>query len=82
MKGLLLPSRIGVRFGRRPMLTVGLAIVAAFLAMAVFAPQIAAYDPIYHDTGAKLLPPSWAHPFGTDNFGRDVLSRIGYRVKG
>ena len=58
------------------MLTVGLGIVGAFVSMALFAPLVAPYDPIYQDAAAKLLSPSWAHPFGTDNFGRDVLSRV------
>lgn len=34
------------------------------------------YDPYTTDAASKLLPPSAAHPFGTDNFGRDVLSRV------
>jgi peptide/nickel transport system permease protein len=58
------------------MLAVGLAIIGAFVAMAVFAPLAAPYDPIFQDATVKLLAPSWAHPFGTDNFGRDVLSRV------
>jgi peptide/nickel transport system permease protein len=49
--------------------------VAAVL-LALFAPLIAPYDPIAHDTANALQPPSRAHPFGTDNFGRDVLSRV------
>ncbi|MGB2891965.1 MAG: ABC transporter permease, partial [Albidovulum sp.] len=58
------------------MLLAGLTILGAFVAMAVFAPLVAPYDPILHDAGAKLQPPSLVHPFGTDNFGRDVLSRV------
>ena len=34
------------------------------------------YDPNKIDTSMKLLPPSLAHPFGTDNMGRDILSRL------
>jgi len=62
--------------GRRPMLACGLAILGTFLALALLAPWVAPHDPILHDAGPKLLAPSWAHPFGTDNFGRDVLSRV------
>lgn len=76
MTARLLAPGFSARFGRRPMLTVGLAIIGAFVAMAVLAPLVAPYDPIFQDAGAKLMPPSWAHPFGTDNFGRDVLSRV------
>lgn len=58
------------------MLLTGLAILGAFVAMALLAPLVAPYDPIYQDAAVKLQPPSLAHPFGTDNFGRDVLSRV------
>ena len=62
--------------GRRPVLVTGGAIIAGFVLLALLAPVIAPYDPILQDGGARLLPPSLAHPFGTDNFGRDVLSRV------
>ena len=76
MSALLLSPRLRTRLGRHGMLTTGLAILGGFILMAVLAPLIAPYDPILQDTTAKLLPPSWAHPFGTDNFGRDVFSRV------
>lgn len=47
-------------------------VVAAFLISLFWTP----YDPYATDAASKLLPPSAAHPFGTDNFGRDVLSRV------
>lgn len=48
-----------------------------FWVLLAIAPQIfAPHDPIAQDLAATLQPPSLAHPFGTDNFGRDVLSRI------
>ncbi|MEW1721861.1 ABC transporter permease subunit [Streptomyces sp. NPDC093109] len=37
-----------------------------------------ARDPLALDTGARLRAPSWAHPFGTDALGRDVLARVGH----
>lgn len=46
--------------------------------IAIFAPLIAPYDPTYQDYSAVLAEPSWAHPFGTDEYGRDILSRIIY----
>jgi peptide/nickel transport system permease protein len=76
MSALLLSPRLRTRLGRHGMLTTGLAILGGFILMAMLAPLIAPYDPILQDTTAKLLPPSWAHPFGTDNFGRDVFSRV------
>jgi peptide/nickel transport system permease protein len=62
--------------GQRPILLIGLAILGTFLMTAIFARFVAPYDPLFQDGAARLLPPSMAHPFGTDNFGRDVLSRV------
>jgi len=59
-----------------PMGLAGLALVTAFLLMALFAPWIAPYDPIALDVRAKFQPPSAAHWAGTDHLGRDLLSRI------
>ncbi|WP_235815701.1 ABC transporter permease [Cypionkella psychrotolerans] len=68
--------RWGARFGRRRMLVAGVGILAAFVILAFMAPYAAPYDPIFQDGTARLMAPSPAHPFGTDNFGRDVLSRV------
>lgn len=76
MSALSLSPRLRARLGRHAMLATGLAILGGFVLVAALAPLIAPYDPILQDTGAKLLSPSWAHPFGTDNFGRDVFSRV------
>ena len=46
--------------------------------MAILAPYLAPYDPIKMLPGMKLHPPSAAHWFGTDSYGRDILSRILY----
>jgi len=53
----------------------GAAIVLLMIACAAFPDAIAPYGPNRFDYRNVLKPPSWAHPFGTDNFGRDVLSR-------
>ena len=50
--------------------------VVLFILTAIFAPFIAPYDPNYADFAAYLQGPSSAHLLGTDNYGRDVLSRI------
>ena len=44
--------------------------------LGIFGPVIAPYDPLASNTAHALKPPSWTHPFGTDNLGRDVLSRV------
>jgi peptide/nickel transport system permease protein len=57
-------------------LAVGLIIVAAMLAIAIFAPWIAPYDPNDQNVILNLADPSLEHLFGNDQFGRDVLSRV------
>ena len=67
--------RIGL--GGQPVaLYLGGGLIACWLLLALFAGLIAPYDPDAHDLAAFLQPPNLAHPFGTDNFGRDVFSRI------
>ena len=60
----------------------GLLIVALVILAALLAPVIGRYDPEEGDYDHILARPTAAHPFGTDNFGRDVLTRVlfGYRV--
>jgi len=56
---------------------VGLVIVALFFLLAIFGQAIAPYNPYAQDiTGSKLLAPSLEHPMGTDELGRDLLSRV------
>lgn len=50
--------------------------VALIVLIALFAPLIAPYSPTEQNFSVALQGPSWAHPFGTDQFGRDVLSRV------
>ncbi len=64
------------RLGRRGTLLAGAGLLAAILAASVFASSLSPYDPIAQNLRNTLQPPSWSHPFGTDNFGRDVLSRV------
>src|SRR5581483_5160093 len=60
---------------RRVSFVIGIVILAAFILMAFFPGLFAPYDPLAFDYQAIMQPPSKAHLFGTDNFGRDVLSR-------
>jgi peptide/nickel transport system permease protein len=60
---------------------VGLWIVVVLALLAIFAPVLAPYDPLEGIgglRGARLVPPSWAHPMGTDDLSRDILSRVLY----
>jgi peptide/nickel transport system permease protein len=65
-------------FISRPLALVGVMILIAICVGAVFAPLLAPYDPSKLAPDARLLPPSAAHWFGTDQFGRDTLSRVIY----
>jgi peptide/nickel transport system permease protein len=63
----LLQNKLGVTGG---------AIVLFFLLIAFLAPLISPHDPTWFKTEDRIRPPSTQYPFGTDLFGRDVLSRI------
>ena len=59
-----------------PGLSIGGAMLALLLVAGVIGPRVSPYDAFSHDFDQILQPPSAAHPFGTDNFGRDVLTRV------
>ena len=56
----------------------GLVIILVIVLGAALAPVLAPYDPTEIDYEAMIAPPSWAHPLGTDEIGRDILSRLIY----
>ena len=58
--------------------TFGVIICLFWIFAAIFAPIIAPYDPILQDLTIRLQAPGSAHWFGTDNFGRDIFSRVIY----
>jgi peptide/nickel transport system permease protein len=64
------------RLRRRRSAVFGLAVVAIFVVVALFAPWLAPFDPIETSWSAIRQAPSAAHWFGTDDIGRDVLSRV------
>jgi peptide/nickel transport system permease protein len=57
-------------------LVIGGSILIVLVAAALLAPWVAPYDPLEQNTRNTLQTPSLEHPFGTDNFGRDVFSRV------
>jgi peptide/nickel transport system permease protein len=65
----------------QPLGTAGLFVILAMAFAAAFAPWVAPYDPLAVDYSAMLAAPSLEHWFGTDAFGRDVLSRIIYGAR-
>ena len=66
---------------KKPLGAAGAFIIAVMLLVALFAARLAPYDPYAADYGAQFMRPSGAHWFGTDEFGRDVLSRIMYGAR-
>lgn len=64
-----------------PLAAIGVLLVIVFLVFAIFAPWIAPQDPAMIDLPARLSAPSHAHWFGTDELGRDILSRVIYGAR-
>jgi len=84
------PSLIAERSGvgwvlrdlfRRRSAQIGGLIVLSLVLMALFAPWLAPYDPYDINVRERLLPPSFTHPFGTDDLGRDLFSRVIYGAR-
>jgi peptide/nickel transport system permease protein len=74
-------SRAAPLLRSHPLAAVGLFFLLAFLVMAVFAPWLAPYNPAALDLVHRLAPPSRAHLLGTDELGRDMLSRLIYGAR-
>jgi peptide/nickel transport system permease protein len=67
--------------GYNVLATAGVILVAVFTLSALLAPWIAPWDPAYIDLPARLSAPSWGHWCGTDELGRDILSRLIYGAR-
>ena len=75
-------AEVAARFVRtKPLGAAGAVIILGMLFLAVFAQILAPYDPYVGDYGLQFARPSAEHWFGTDEFGRDVLSRIMYGAR-
>jgi peptide/nickel transport system permease protein len=81
--GLFLRVRdaLGHRAVRNRLFLTGCLVLSVFLLCALLAPLLAPHDPTSLSLRARLLPPSTAHWFGTDELGRDVLSRTIYGAR-
>jgi peptide/nickel transport system permease protein len=69
------------RFRRNRLAVIGFALIGIFVLIAIFASIISPFDPIQQNYDQLLQPPSITHWFGTDNLGRDVLSRVIYGTR-
>ena len=70
------------KFSRHRLATLGLVVITILVASAIFVDALSPYDPLRINMRSRLQPPSLAHPFGTDDLGRDQLARsmLGGRV--
>src|SRR5450432_2529497 len=76
------PARRALRrLFKRKGAVVGLIVIATFILLAVFAPLIVPFDPITTSWSLVRKPPSALHWFGTDDLGRDLLSRVVYGAR-
>lgn len=71
-------KEIVLRFLRNKAAIFGLFIVLILIYCSLFPQTVTQYDPIKQNLSDSFLPPSSEHPFGTDNFGRDVFTRVVY----
>ena len=80
-------ARLARRFLGQRAFVVGAGILAVIVALALLAPLIAPHDPYVQNLAARNVPPvwyprgSWLHPLGTDQLGRDYLSRVLYGAR-
>lgn len=63
-------------FGENPLTAAAFVIFTLLLLCALIGPYVVPYDPLMTNTEMRMVPPSWAHPFGTDHLGRDIFSRV------
>jgi peptide/nickel transport system permease protein len=69
------------RFTRNKAALISAFVLVIMIVIAIFGPSIAPYDPVKIGTGSRLTPPSREFLFGTDQFGRDVFSRVLYGTR-
>jgi peptide/nickel transport system permease protein len=63
---------------RKPLGTASAVIILLLILVACLAAVVSPYDPLTVSEAERLQPPNWIHPMGTDNLGRDILSRVIY----
>lgn len=69
------------RFLRHRPAVLGASLILVYCLAALFAPALARYDPLSMSAGPRLYPPNIIHWFGTDEFGRDIFSRVLYGAR-
>jgi len=74
-------EKVGILIRKQPLGAVGLILVVAMVVMAVFADYISPYDPELNDFAAMLVAPGADYWLGTDQFGRDIMTRLIYGAR-
>lgn len=75
------PATVAQRTLRNPLSLAGLVVMGLLIGLAALAPLVTRYDPLKTDVLQRLQPPSSDHPLGTDQLGRDLLTRIIYGTR-
>lgn len=76
------PLKVKIKkFSKNKRAVIGLSVVIIFIILAIIAPIISPYNPIEQNMGERLHSPSATHIFGTDEFGRDIFSRVLYGTR-
>lgn len=74
-------GRFAATLREHPSLAIGLVIISIVVIAALIGPLVMPYGPLATNPKMKLMPPSPAHLMGTDNFGRDILTRVVYAAR-
>ena len=74
-------AEVAKRLRRNPSAVAGGTLVGVLVLAGLFAPLLTPYDPTKQELLNVLQGPSWAHPLGTDNLGRDILARLLYGAR-
>lgn len=74
-------STLSALLRHQPLAATGVCLLLGFVAAALLAPVLAPFDPAHLDLSHRMLAPGFGHPFGTDELGRDILSRILYGAR-
>src|SRR4029450_9513633 len=74
-------DRAGHLWRTNPALIMGISLVSCVIVLAIIGPYVAPYDPTKPNYAAAVQAPSLAHPFGTEEFGRDQFSRVLYGAR-
>jgi peptide/nickel transport system permease protein len=77
----ILADKLPLHFLKQKSVAIGSIMILGLTCLAIFAPYLTPYDPVEVDLHNNILSPSWEHLFGTDNLGRDVLTRVIYATR-